>query len=447
MYKRFKKTLTLCLLLFLNIPLMWSQGIWEEVPSNNNPVARSENAFVKVGDKFYILGGRGIKSVGIFDPATQNWSEGAPIPLEVSHFQAVTHQGLIYVMGGLVGSWPSETPLSHILIYNPLADTWLIGPEIPPHRQRGAAGTVVYKDMIYMVCGIVNGHTSGWVPWMDVYDPATNSWNELPDAPRARDHLQVAVAQDQLVVAGGRRSGYQGQGLEATVAETDIYDFKTGKWRTLDSPSGDIPTKRAGFTAVSTGNSVILMGGESGSQVPAHSEAEMLNPDTGIWKPMPSLKRGRHGTQAILSEGKIYIAAGCGNRGGSPELDSFEVLDLAGTARAVANEPVVAGNLALSVPELNFGPIAEGSSGTLSAELRHTGGNQGIPLVYMVPTPTSEFSVEFPFGLPYVLAPGKSVSFKVMYRPVGEGPGEGILHIKVMDRGKLQPLELILRGD
>jgi hypothetical protein len=441
------KKLPIFLLLLFNMAVLWSQSGWKAVPANNQPVPRSENAFVKAGDKFYLLGGRGIKTVGIFDPATQTWSEGAPIPLEVSHFQAVCHNGLIYIVGGLVGNWPSETPLTHILIYNPLTDTWIIGPGIPPHRQRGAAGTVVYNNRIYLVCGIVNGHTSGWVSWLDVFDPDTNTWSELPDAPRARDHLQVAVADDQLVVAGGRKSGYLGQGLEATVSETDIYDFKSGQWRTLASPSGDIPTKRAGFTAISTGESVVMIGGESGSQIPAHAEAEMLDLKTENWRALPSLKRGRHGTQGLLSEGKIYIAVGCGNRGGSPELDSFEELDLGGATAVVADDPILAGKLNLSVSDLEFGKVEAGSEAELSVELTNTGGNQGIPVVYMIPAPASGFRVDFPFGLPYVLAPGKSVVLKVIYSPDTNGPDEGVLHIKIMDRGKLQPQELGLKGN
>ena len=422
------------------------QGKWETPETDNDPVPRHENAFVKVGDKFYLLGGRGIKAVGIYDPATKTWSEGAPVPLEISHFQAVSHQGLIYVMGALVGGWPSETPLTHILIYNPLMDNWIIGPEIPAHRQRGAAGAVAYNDKIYLVCGIVNGHTSGWVSWLDEYDPATNKWTELQDAPQARDHLQVAVVNDRLVVAGGRKSGYMGQGLEATIAETEIYDFKAGTWSTLPSPSGDIPTQRAGSTAIAVGDEVIIIGGESGSQVPAHAEVEALNIKTGEWRSLPSLQRGRHGTQVLMSEASLYIAAGCGNRGGSPELDSFEVFKLPGLT-GTANSPVLAGELELSETFLDFGSTRPYSTKAATLELRHTGGNQGIPIVYMVSAPTMEFKVDFPYELPYVLSLGKTVSFKLYYTPTSGQPDVGKLFIKLMDRGKLQPLELELKGN
>lgn len=436
--------LIICLLLISSGLI--AQGNWETPEAINSPVPRHENAFVKVGDKFYLLGGRGIKAVGIFDPASKTWSEGAPVPLEISHFQAVSHQGLIYVMGGLVGGWPSETPLSHILIYNPLMDSWLIGPEIPAYRQRGAAGAVAYNDKIYLVCGIVNGHTSGWVSWFDEYDPATNKWTELQDAPRARDHIQVAVVSDKLVVAGGRKSGYLGQGLEATIGETDIYDFNAGKWSTLTSPAGDIPTQRAGGTAVAVGDEVIIIGGESGTQVAAHSEVEALDITTGKWRSLPPLQRGRHGTQVLLSEASLYIAAGCGNRGGSPELDSFEAYEIQGLT-GTANLPVVAGQAALSESQIDFGSTRAYSTKAVTVELRNTSGNQGIPIVYMVSSPTMEFKADFPYKLPYVLAPGKSVPFKVYYTPTGTQPDEGTLFIKVMDRGKLQPLELELKGN
>jgi len=54
---------------------------------------------------------------------------------------------------------------------------------------------------------------------------------------------------------------------------------------------------------------------------------EALDVETGEWTDLPSLNQGRHGTQAIVYNGKIYIAAGSGNRGGGPELTSMEVFE------------------------------------------------------------------------------------------------------------------------
>lgn len=447
------KTLLLLKFIFLFVimtsacnSLIAQEAQWQQVETEGQSHERHENAFVKAGDKFYLLGGRGYRPTDIYDPAGRTWSEGAPAPIEISHFQAVSHQGLIYVMGGLTGNWPSETPLSHIYIYDPLIDKWFTGPKIPPHRQRGAAGVAVYNDKIYMVCGIVNGHTSGWVPWLDEFDPATNTWKELPDAPRARDHFQAVVVDNKLVAAGGRKSGYQGQGFEATIAETDIYDFKTGSWHTLPSPDGDIPTQRAGTAAVGAGGKAIVIGGESGSQTASHNEVEALNPASGNWETLPALLTGRHGTQVILSEGRLYIEAGSGNRGGGPELSSLEMYAMP-EAEDSEDEPLIAGTLELSEENHDFGSVMPHSIQTSTFELSNTGGNQGILLTYMIITGGDEFVIDFPYDLPYVIGPDKTIAFDVHFTPKNNESSEASLLIKTADRGDRQPKEIILMGN
>ncbi len=423
-----------------------AQDQWQILETESQSQERHENAFVKSGENFYLLGGRGSRPTDIYNPSTHTWMEGAPAPIEISHFQAVSYEGLIYVMGGLTGNWPSETPLSHIYIYDPLIDKWFLGPEIPSHRQRGAAGVAVYNDKIYLVCGIVNGHTSGWVPWLDEFDPATNSWRELPDAPRSRDHFQAAVVGDKLIAAGGRKSGYDGQGFEATIAETDVYDFLTGTWSTLPSPEGDIPTQRAGTAAIGTGSEAIVIGGESGSQTVSHNEVEALDPETGIWRSLPALNTGRHGTQVIYSEGNLYIEAGSGDRGGGPELSSLEKFTLS-EEESSENEPIVAGTLELSGESHDFGPVRPHTTKTATFELDNSGGNQGILLSYMIVTGSEEFVVDFPYTLPYVIGSDKTVSFDVHFTPNSNQSAETSLLIKVADRGDRQPKEIQLSGN
>ena len=371
--------------------------------------------------------------------------EGATVPLEISHFQAVEFNGMIYVMGALVGNWPSETPLTNILIYDPLEDIWIIGPEIPAHRQRGAAGAVAYMDKIYLVCGIVNGHTSGWVPWLDEFDPATNTWRSLPDAPRARDHIQVGIVDNQLVVAGGRRSGFQGQGFEATIAETDVYDFETGSWSTLSSPGGDIPTQRAGGTALVVDEKVVIIGGESGSQVKAHSEVEALTLSTQTWESWPNLQEGRHGTQAILSEGNLFIAAGCGNRGGSPELNSLEMYPT--SMEASPGDTLQAGSLKASIEEYDFGEVRPFTTKTATIQLENTGGNQSIALAYLIAAGNDAFAIDFPFELPLMISPGESVKFDISFSPSENTTVETSVLIKTANAGRKQPLEIIVSGN
>ncbi|MEL7342712.1 MAG: hypothetical protein AAGM67_19665, partial [Bacteroidota bacterium] len=53
-------------------------GKWEEYKSQDGslPVARHEASYVKCGEVFVLLGGRGIRPVSIFDPRVGEWREG-----------------------------------------------------------------------------------------------------------------------------------------------------------------------------------------------------------------------------------------------------------------------------------------------------------------------------------------------------------------------------------
>lgn len=300
-------------------------GSWHIVATENEPTARHENAFAEVDGKFYLIGGRGNKPVDIYDPQTSTWTEGQKPPLEMHHFQAVPYQGKIYVMGAFTGGYPDEKPIPNIYIYDPEADAWEKGAEIPEGRRRGAAGVVVKDDKFYLVNGIQRGHLGDYTNWLDEYDPATGSWKVLADAPHKRDHFQAALVGDKLYAAGGRTSSAAtDQTMELTVPQVDIYDFATDSWTTAEEP---IPTERAGTAAVVLGEDVAIIGGESVAHEVAHNEVEIFHTNTQKWDSLPDLKTGRHGTQAFLYNDKIYIAAGSGNRGGGPELTSMEVFE------------------------------------------------------------------------------------------------------------------------
>lgn len=306
-------------------------GLW--VANGSSPVgasspqgqltARHENGYVKVGDKFYLIGGRGNRPVDIFDPATGAWSKGAAPPFELHHFQAVEYDRRLYVVGAMTGRYPTEPPVDSIYIYDPATDAWSKGAEIPAGRRRGGAGVVVHEGQIYVVAGITNGHTDGHVTWFDAYDPKTGQWRTLPDAPRARDHFHAAVIDGKLYAAGGRRSSFATrQVFELTVPEVDVFDFRTGRWSTLPT-AANLPTPRAGSTVAVINGKLLVIGGES-AQMNAHIEVEAYDPATGRWSALPALGLGRHATQAVVHNGAIYLAAGSRTRGAN-EIDSQEV--------------------------------------------------------------------------------------------------------------------------
>jgi N-acetylneuraminic acid mutarotase len=298
---------------------------WSTLSPATECTARHECAAAAVGDKLYLLGGRGMKPVEVYDPITNTWETKSMAPLEMHHYQAVPYQGKIYVIGAFTGGYPHETPISHVYMYDPAKDEWIQGHEIPKNRRRGAAGVVVHKDKFYIVGGIEDGHWADNRDYLDEYDPKTGEWVTLPSLPRVRDHFQAVVVDDKLYAVGGRKSfAKEGHTFELTYGEVDVYDFGRKTWETLKS-TDDLPTQRAGSSTVAYENGFIVVGGESINQVAAHAEVEYYEPAKG-WKQIAPLVRGRHGMQVVPIAGNFYVAAGCGNRGGNPELTSIEVL-------------------------------------------------------------------------------------------------------------------------
>ena len=343
-----RKAYLLLLLVTLGLPLSYAQsGAWQAVPFGGNwAIKRHESAFVQAGDKFYMLGGRGnTRRVQAFDYSTGNWIDLAKLPkdpttnitIEIHHVQPVELDGLIYFVGAFTGGYPNEIPIPKILIYDPVSDSWSFGADIPASRQRGSAGCVVYNGKIYLVCGIQNGHVNGWVNWVDMYDPATNSWTQLANAPQARDHFHAVLHNGKIFAVSGRRTGSDLTSVYGgTIDEMDVYDITTDTWSTEPAATGNIPTPRAGaMSGVLNhplyGNILMVIGGESLAQVAAHAEFEAFDLTSNVWLPdvggnpaLPDMMVGRHGTQAIVSNGGVYMAAGASpDRGGGSEIDRF----------------------------------------------------------------------------------------------------------------------------
>lgn len=418
-------------------------GQWHTINSTTTPTARHECSYVSAGDKFYLLGGRGIKPVQCYHPTDSSWASRSAPPVQIHHFQAVEFNGLIYAMCAFTGNFPNETPLPNIYIYDPVGDTWTVGPEIPAARRRGSAGCVVYNNKIYVVCGIQNGHTDGWVPWLDVYDPINNTWTQLADAPRERDHFSVALVDDRIYCIGGRRTGFGGSTFNATIPQVDIYDISNGVWSSLPSPSGDLPTPRAAASVGVVGNEILVIGGESGAQTSAHNETEALNFITNTWREIAPLNQGRHGTQAIVSNGSVYVAAGSKIRG-NDEINSQEVFYFFSPTQATGTE-IVKGNITPSTTTKNFSLVLLADSTSSSIMLSNTNGNQVLMIDSILLSDTTHYRItNFP-NLPIAIAPNAQFPLNIKFAPLSLGVKNA--NIQIQHTGANPAVNITLTGE
>ena len=305
-------------------------GGWQILPSANGsaPTTRHEADCLRLNGQFAIFGGRETSFVEYYDPVSNTWTKSTAAPLYFSHFQAASVNGLVYVIGAMVGSYPDETNVPDIYIFNPISKVWSKGPSIPIDRRRGGAATGVYNGKIYIAGGNTKGHRSGWVSWFDEFDPGTGAWKRLTDAPQPRDHHRACVVQDRMYLVAGRRSSFGAPGgvTGNTVSQIEAYDFPTAKWVTLPNP---MPTPRAGVGFIAHGRDLIVIAGENLTGPLPNVEAFDLL--TGNWRIFPALKQKRNAPVAAAVGDKLYVTGGQGTGLNNLEVMLLPQRSLSGT--------------------------------------------------------------------------------------------------------------------
>lgn len=412
-------------------------GTWTAITTTNEPLAREECSFSSAGNQFILLGGRGIMVAQAYDPATKTWTNKVKPPIAMNHMQAIEYFGLVVVMGAFndstpTNSYPHEKPIPDIYFFDPLGNQWVKGPSIPAGRRRGSAGLALDQGKIYMALGIQDGHSKGWVPWLDSYVPLTGKWDSLPDAPRERDHFQTAILGGKLYAIGGRRSGWAdthpGQTIFTNLEKTDIYDIATKTWSTLPSPTGDLPKPRSGAVVKAIGDEIVFAGGGSQSNgTLAHNETHALSSKTLTWRQLANMVTGRQVTGGILSNGGLYIASGSGGSGGGPQLKTMEVFFM-GEKTEPNGVALTAGSLATT--PLNFGIIPTAEKPTKTFGILHNQGNQAVVVSGMqISAGGTNFSLATPFTTPVVVAPGEALPVALTLTSHNGTPIDGTLQI------------------
>ena len=126
---------------------------WTEAPFGS-PMGDAING------KFYLTGGHDPHNrsnlLHVYDPATRTWTRKRSMPTGREGAFAVAFHGKLFVAGGLVRSSTgalSET--TKVEAYDPVTDTWAEGPPLPSHRALGGSAYVGGK--FYTLGGTVNG--------------------------------------------------------------------------------------------------------------------------------------------------------------------------------------------------------------------------------------------------------------------------------------------------
>jgi DNA-binding CsgD family transcriptional regulator len=170
---------------------------WFQLPGL--PTPRWGLAVVNYENQIYTIGGetqQGISSVvEKYDPQSDGWLELRGKPTPVTDASAAAIGGMIYVPGGKTAS---GKPTDANEIYEPNTDQWSSG--IPLPMALSAYALTTYEGRIYLFGG---WDGSKVVNSAFVFDIGDNSWSELPPMPTARSYAGAVVVGGKIFVIGG----------------------------------------------------------------------------------------------------------------------------------------------------------------------------------------------------------------------------------------------------
>ncbi|MEX0291407.1 MAG: malectin domain-containing carbohydrate-binding protein [Flavobacteriaceae bacterium] len=277
---------------------------WNSLSSSSHERLEAQSA--KVNDKMYVFAGfeHGLKisnATEVYDPATDSWTDGAPMPL------AVTHQGIavagndIWILAGFVGDHPG-TATNRVQIYNTVTDSWRDGPDLPNSRGSGAA---TFNDgKIHFFGGLMPDRTTdvGEHFILDLSN-INSGWQAAAPMPNPRNHLSAASV-NGIVYAIGGQYGHDSGVLDVNLLHA--YNPQTNSWTEM----ANLPSDRSHFEpgTLVHNERILIVGGRDGFLF--YDDILEYDPASNSWAEVCKLSKRLLAPAAKVIGDKLIVANG-----------------------------------------------------------------------------------------------------------------------------------------
>jgi N-acetylneuraminic acid mutarotase len=204
-----------------------ASNTWETKASM--PTPRADLSAAVVNNKIYLVGGKIYSNASpysietslteIYDPSTNTWTTGTPLPTPIYGYASAVMDGKIYVVGGSRNAGPVDSNQ----VYDPQSDNWTLEanlPELETFAAAAATQNYMAPSRLYFIGGFLPNAYSGST---QVYNPGNNSWSTGAAMPTPRADLGIAVINDVLYAIGG----YDGTNWLSTVEQYNPIGYGT----------------------------------------------------------------------------------------------------------------------------------------------------------------------------------------------------------------------------
>lgn len=265
-----------------------------------------------------------------YDAGTDAWVSLAPLPHARHHVTPAVAGGKVYAIGGFSGAYPDWVMHGDVFVYDPERDAWSAGPPMP-HPQAEHVVAVI-GSRIHVIGGRVPGSAGADhffehvdTPAHQVLDVATGTWGTAHPAPTARNSAAAAVVDGRIYVAGGRQvvTLPNGNRIQRNVPDLEVYDPATDTWESR----APMPQAQGGLAAAALDGRLYVFGGEQWTpKQKVFGNAWVYDPNTDRWHGLPPLPTPRHGLAAAAAAGRIFVIGGATTAGGGGAVGIVEAL-------------------------------------------------------------------------------------------------------------------------
>lgn len=228
------------------------------------------------------------------------------VPVEVEVTRIVTEEIIVEVPHE-VSPPPEELPDSGFLLHSTLNT-----------RRHDHTASLLNDGRVLIIGGAVGGWQGPSLVSTEIYDPVSQSWQVGPtlNSPR-QAHTATTLQDGRIFVTGGTQPGPIWQD------STEMLDPEQRRWRTM-APLA-FPRSMHSATLLPSGQ-VLVLGGWTGTVTLDH--AEIYDPSTNVWRPSGSMLEARQDHSAtLLDDGRILIVGGYREIIGDKWLDTAEIYD------------------------------------------------------------------------------------------------------------------------
>jgi N-acetylneuraminic acid mutarotase len=146
----------------------------------------------------------------ILDPGEEAWTPAAPLPNPRNHIGGVVLDGKIYAIGGQHLGDDAGGNQRDVHVYDPATDTWTEVAPLPYPLSHITVSTFIWDGRIIVVGGLTQERRE--LATIIAYDPESDAWSEIGRLPAPRQTAVSALFGDTLVVT----TGYADGGPQAT---------------------------------------------------------------------------------------------------------------------------------------------------------------------------------------------------------------------------------------